>query len=250
MRLAQRLRCQLPDIPMPAPPADLLPRLDANPWFRALPDALRASLLDLATPRELAAGETLFRRGDPPCGLYAVLSGALSIGAVDPDGREALLTVLEPTTWFGEISLFDGQPCTHDAIAVENTRLLHLAQAALQQVLEAEPRYWRHFGLLMAQKLRLSFLTVEAISVMPAAQRLAARLLMIAEGYGGISTGRTRIRLSQEKLAALASLTRQTTNQLLRELAARGIVRVQVGEIEILDRDALRAASGEIGRAL
>lgn len=235
---------------MPAPPDPLLPLLDANPWFRTLPDALRARLRAAATVRDLAAGETLFRRGDPPCGLYAVLSGALSIGAVDPEGRESLLTVLEPTTWFGEISLFDGQPCTHDAIAVENTRLLHLAQAALQQLLGEAPHYWRHFGLLMAQKLRLSFLTVEAISVMPAAQRLAARLLMIAEGYGGISTGRTRIRLSQERLAALASLTRQTANQLLREMAARGVVRLQVGEIEILDLDALRAASGDIGRAL
>jgi CRP/FNR family transcriptional regulator, cyclic AMP receptor protein len=232
-------------------PSDLdSSQLDANPWFQTLPDALRARLLASATVQALAAGATLFRRGDPPCGLYAVLSGALSIGAVDPDGREALLTVLEPTTWFGEISLFDGQPCTHDAIAVENTRLLHFTQAALQQLLDEEPRYWRHFGLLMAQKLRLSFMTVEAISLMPAAQRLAARLLMIAEGYGGISTGHTRIRLSQERLAALASLTRQTTNQLLKELAARGVVRVQVGEIEILDLDALRAASGEIGRAI
>jgi CRP/FNR family transcriptional regulator, cyclic AMP receptor protein len=232
-------------------PSDLdSSQLDANPWFQTLPDALRARLLASATVQAVAAGATLFRRGDPPCGLYAVLSGALSIGAVDPDGREALLTVLEPTTWFGEISLFDGQPCTHDAIAVENTRLLHFTQAALQQLLDEEPRYWRHFGLLMAQKLRLSFMTVEAISLMPAAQRLAARLLMIAEGYGGISTGHTRIRLSQERLAALASLTRQTTNQLLKELAARGVVRVQVGEIEILDLDALRAASGEIGRAI
>ncbi|MBI0327503.1 Crp/Fnr family transcriptional regulator [Burkholderia plantarii] len=232
-------------------PSDLdSSQLDANPWFQTLPDALRARLLAGASVQTLAAGAMLFRRGDPPCGLYAVLSGALSIGAVDPDGREALLTVLEPTTWFGEISLFDGQPCTHDAIAVENTRLLHFTQAALQQLLEEAPRYWRHFGLLMAQKLRLSFMTVEAISLMPAAQRLAARLLMIAEGYGGISTGHTRIRLSQERLAALASLTRQTTNQLLKELAARGVVRVQVGEIEILDLDALRAASGEIGRAI
>ncbi len=235
---------------MPAPPDPLPALLDANPWFRALPDALRIRLVATATVRELVPGETLFRRGDPPCGLYAVLAGALSIGAVNADGREALLTVLEPTSWFGEISLFDGQPCTHDAIAVENTRLLHLAQAALQQLLDQEPRYWRHFGLLMASKLRMSFLSVEAIAMMPAAQRLAARLLMIAEGYGGISSGRRHIRLSQERLAALAALTRQTTNQLLGEMAARGIVRVQTGAIEILDLEALRAASGELGRTL
>ena len=97
-------------------------------------------------------------------------------------------------------------------------------------------------SLLMAQKLRLSFLTVESMSVMPAAQRLAARLLMIADGYGGISAGRTRIRLSQEKLAAMLPLTRQTTNQLLKALQADGVVRLHVGEIG--SSTSMRRASG------
>lgn len=155
-----------------------------------------------------------------------------------------LLTVAEPVTWFGEIALFDGQPRTHDAIALDDTLLLHVAQHALLAMLDATPQYWRLFALLMAQKLRLSFLTVESMSVMSAAQRVAARLLMIADGYGGISAGRTRIRLSQEKLAAMLSLTRQTTNQLLKALQADGIVRLHVGEIELVDVDALRRASG------
>ena len=173
-----------------------------------------------------------------------MLAGSLTIGAVDPQGKEALLTVAEPVTWFGEIALFDGRPRTHDAIALDDTLLLHVPQAALLAILDTTPQYWRQFALLMAQKLRLSFLTVESMSVMPAAQRLAARLLMIAEGYGGISAGRTHIRLSQETLASMLSLTRQTTNQLLKALQADGVVRLHVGEIELVDIDALRRASG------
>lgn len=222
-------------------------QLDANPWFQALPVALRDYLVTHAGLRRLAAGQTLFRRGDAPCGLYAVLLGSLSVGAVDVSGKETLLTVVEPTTWFGEISLFDGLPRTHDAIALDDTTLLHIPQAALQRLLDGEPHYWRHFALLMTQKLRLSFMTVEALSAMSASQRLATRLVMIAEGYGGLSLGRNRVRLSQERLASMLSLTRQTTNQLLKELAARGIVRLHVGEIEIVDLDALRQAGGEFG---
>lgn len=238
--------CRLPDIapPMPEPLDRYLPQLDAHPWFGVLPAALRAALLARAALRRLPAGHALFRRGGPPCGLYAVLDGALTIGAVDPQGKEALLTVAEPVTWFGEIALFDGLPRTHDAIALDDALLLHVPQPALLTLLDATPPYWRQFALLMAQKLRLSFLTVEAMSVMPGAQRLAARLLMIAEGYGGISAGRTRIRLSQEKLAAMLSLTRQTTNQLLKSLETDGVVRLHVGEIELVDVAALRRASG------
>ncbi|WDD95059.1 Crp/Fnr family transcriptional regulator [Burkholderia sp. FERM BP-3421] len=232
---------------MTSPFASHRPQLDASPWFVELPVALREQLLALAAPRALEAGQALFRRGDPPCGLYAVLAGGLTIGAVDASGKEALLTIAEPITWLGEISLFDGLPRTHDAIATERTLLMHLPQAELRALLEREPHYWRHFALLMAQKLRLSFITVEAMSLMPAARRLATRLLLIAEGYGGISVGHTRIALSQERLASLLSLTRQTTNQLLKDLAARGIVRLQVGAVEILDLDALRRASRDDG---
>ena len=70
-------------------------------------------------------------------------------------------------------------------------------------------------------------------------RRDVARVAVI----GGASAGSLRIRLPQEKLAAMLSVTRQTTNQLLESLEADGAVRLHVGEIEIVDIDALRRAS-------
>ncbi len=219
-------------------------QLQTSPWFAALPAAMQAELLAAAQLLSLSAGQTLFRRGDPPCGLYAVLSGALSAGAVDEQGKEALLTVIEPTTWFGEISVFDGLPRTHDTRALTDSLLLHIPQPALQALLHKTPAYWQQLALLMSQKLRFSFLHIEANSLLPAPARLARRLLLIAEGYGGVSHGQRRIKLPQEKLAALLGLSRQTTNQLLKDMAAQGLLRLQYGEIEILDLDGLRRAAG------
>lgn len=223
-----------------APYRDLL---QTSQWFSSQPATLQQALLERAELRLLAAGENLFRRGDRPCGLYAVLEGALNVGAVDASGREALLTVAEPVTWFGEISLFDGLPRTHDAVAAGATLLLHIPQPALDALLAAEPAYWRNFALLMTQKLRLSFINAEDLSLLPAAPRLARRLLMIAEGYGASNVVQSRIKISQERLALLLSLSRQTVNQLLKELEAQGMVRLQFGEIEILDRERLREAA-------
>ena len=95
----------------------------------------------------------------------------------------------------------------------------------------------------MAQKIRISFENNEAMILLPAAQRLASRLLLIAGGYGGINAEQSRIRLSQDTLASMVSLTRQTTNQLLKNLESQGIVDLKFGEIVILDFDRLRAAS-------
>ena len=134
-----------------------LPRLLDGLWFHQLPEALREALLDAAVLRRLESGQRLFSRGDKPCGLYAVLEGAIRIGAVGSSGKEALLTLIEPPSWFGEIALFDGQPRTHDAYAEGATLLLNVPQPALLALLEREPRYWRDLALLMSQKLRLAF---------------------------------------------------------------------------------------------
>lgn len=229
---------------MPASPADFREQLMSNAWFGSLPAPLQSWLVSAGELVWLQAGESLFHRGDHSSDLYAVLEGALNIGAVDEAGREALLTVAEPVTWFGEITLFDGLPRTHDAIAAGPTTLLRVPQKALERLLQEQPRYWRDFALLMAQKLRLSFLNVEALSLLPAAPRLARRLLMIAQGYEGTARIQTHIQLSQERLAMMLSMSRQTTNQLLRELEQQGIVRLRFGGIDIVDLAGLQRAAG------
>lgn len=216
--------------------------LQGGHWFSALPAALQDALLAAARVQRLDAGQRLFRRGDPPSGLYAVVEGAMRIGAVSAQGKEALLTLIEAPYWFGEVSLFDGQPRTHDAFAEGASTLLLVPQSALLELLERQPQYWRDFALLMSQKLRLAFIALEQMSLLPAAPRLARRLLMIAENYGEGESRRV-IHLAQEQLALMLAISRQTTNQILNELQAQGILRLTYGEIEILDLARLRQAA-------
>ncbi|MGU9810122.1 Crp/Fnr family transcriptional regulator [Pseudomonas sp. LF052] len=218
-------------------------QLASGHWFSHLPASFKHSLLTSARQRQLAAGQYLFKRGDPPCGLYAVLDGTLRISTVNEHGKEALLSLVERPYWFGEICLFDGLPRTHDACAVGPCTLLQVPQQALLNILGESPPYWRDLALLMSQKLRLSFINIEHLSLMPASVRLAHRLLMIVEGYGDTEQSKRVLQLPQEDLAAMLSLSRQTTNALLKDLQAQGVVRLGYGEIEILDAHRLREAA-------
>lgn len=217
-------------------------RLSEGHWFANLPEALQRALLEAAQVLRLDAGQVLFRRGDQPSGLYAVIDGSMRVGAIGPSGKEALLLLVEAPYWFGEISLFDGQPRTHDAFAEEACTLLHVPQVRVLALLEQQPGYWRDFALLMSQKLRLAFIALEEMSLLPAAPRLARRLLLIVDNYGE-SEPRRVIHLAQEQLALMLAISRQTTNQILKELQAQGILRLTYGEIEILDLDRLRQAA-------
>ncbi|OJT22709.1 Crp/Fnr family transcriptional regulator [Archangium sp. Cb G35] len=222
------------------------PLILSGRWFQEIPEELGARLLDAAVVRRLSSGQRLFSRGDQPCGLYCVVEGTIRISGVSESGKEALLMLMEPPHWFGEISLMDGQPRTHDAIAEGATRVLQVPQAALKTMLAQEPRYWRDFALLMSHKLRLMFIALEELSLLPAPARLARRLLMIAEGYGNLREGPRRvIDVSQEQLALMLAISRQTTNQILKELEARGAVRLTYGKIEILSLEKLQDAASQ-----
>ncbi|PTT21487.1 Crp/Fnr family transcriptional regulator, partial [Acidovorax sp. HMWF029] len=146
---------------------------------------------------------------------------------------------------FGEISVFDGSARTHDAHATEASTLVQVPHERLQAWLQAHPGHWHALALLLTDKLRTAFVAIEELALLPAPQRLARRLVMMAEGYGQWNAeGQSRrvIEISQEQLSLMLAISRQTTNQILKDLEARHLVRVQRGEVEILDLVALRAA--------
>jgi CRP/FNR family transcriptional regulator, cyclic AMP receptor protein len=216
-------------------PTQLATRLARSAWFHSAPAALQTQLIDGGRVERLAAGERLFTRGDADDGLYCVLSGLMRIGAASVSGKEALLAVIEPVNWFGEIALFDDRPRTHDAYAERETELFHVPRAALAALLERKPAYWHTFGLLLTQKLRLAFDAIEEAALLPAAQRVARRLLLMAGGYGDAGVMRRVIGVPQEDLAMMLALSRQTINQVLKQFETQGALRLGYAEIEIVD---------------
>ncbi|MBN3803461.1 Crp/Fnr family transcriptional regulator [Paraburkholderia sp. Ac-20336] len=228
---------------------ELAELLERSAWFRAAPADMRRQLIEAGRIECLAAGQRLFTRGDADDGLYCVLDGLVRIGAASSTGKEALLAVIEPVNWFGEIALFDARPRTHDAYAERDSELLHVPRAALAALLERTPAYWHVFGLLLTHKLRLAFEAIEEAALLPAAPRVARRLLLMAGGYGEAHALRRVLRVPQEDLAMMLALSRQTINQVLKHFETQGALKLGYAEIEIVDADKLRALANEAGAA-
>jgi CRP/FNR family cyclic AMP-dependent transcriptional regulator len=214
---------------------ELAALLERSAWFRSAPADMQAQLIEAGRVERLDAGERLFTRGDSDDGLYCVLDGLMRIGAASSAGKEALLAVIEPVNWFGEIALFDHRPRTHNAYAERDSELFHVPRAALAALLERSPAYWHVFGLLLTQKLRLAFDAIEEGALLPAAQRVARRLLLMAGGYGEPGTLRRVLKVPQEDLAMMLALSRQTINQVLKQFETQGALKLGYAEIEITD---------------
>lgn len=234
-----------PEVSAPMKPGrsarDYVELFRSGTWFRGLATEFQERLLQAGVLKEFKEGQRLFARGDPPSGLIGLVDGAVRLSTYGASGREALLMLVEPPAWVGEISLFDGLPRTHDAIADVPSVVVQVPQSAIDLLLAEQPLYWRDLGRLMAQQLRLALLAMEETALLPAAVRLPRRLVMIAHHYGNWD-GQSRrvIGVRQEQLAQMLSISRQTTNQILKGLEAQGAIQVRYGEIEVLDLEKLR----------
>lgn len=218
-----------------APPA-LAGLLASEPWFASCPAPLQQALVAGGRLHTLADGERLFARGEAAAGLCCVVAGALRVGSLDAEGEAALLGFLEPYQWFGEISMIDGQPRTHDASAEGETELLLVPRAALLAWLDAHPAHWRDLARLACAKLRQAFEVLEDIQRLPLEQRLMKRLLLQARGFGS-RPARRQLRLPQEQLAMMMGVSRQSVNKALHTLEAQGRIALRYGGIELLGED-------------
>ncbi len=210
--------------------------LEQNIWFAQLPALFKDFIVNCAVQQRFDKEQSIFRSGDIFNGIYAVLEGAVRLGYIDIHGKESVAAIVEPVMWFGEISLVDAQPRSHDAIATQKSLLLHIPSTALQSLLQQHPVFWYHIAQLTSQKLRFAFLELISIQTQSLSQRLAQRLMFILNGYGNhLSIEKNVIHLSQEQLAQMLTCSRQTINQELQALEQQNILCVSFKKIEILD---------------
>jgi CRP/FNR family cyclic AMP-dependent transcriptional regulator len=214
--------------------------MSENPWFAALASEVRALMLARAEPLRLRRGEMLFRQGDAPSGFYGLVSGTLKMSTLREDGKEAILAVIEPGIWFGEISLIDHAPRTHDATAVGNVEVLLLPRCAFDALM-ARADFAGAIARLLAGRIRLLYGIVEDATLRSTRVRVARRLLLLARGDAALSPRmRLRVPVSQEGLAMMLGMTRQTLSKELRLLADEGLIELGYGYIDVVAADRLQ----------
>ena len=209
-------------------------------WFRNLSDAMQARMLSAARMRRVDEGRRLFASGDASDGLYCVIEGAVRLTWSLRGGQEALLGALEPVQWFGEVALIDGGGRAYDAWADGPTLLLQVAHEPMIAILDTTPEGWPAMAAPLARRTRLAFASLEESALLPAISRVARRLLAIADGYGDRLQPLGTVRVQQDRLAAMVSLSRQTVNRALKQLEAQGAIRLTRGGTELVDLGRLR----------
>ncbi len=215
--------------------------LQQNAWFSQLTEPFQQFVIEHGKKLVIKKNAAVFHAQDQFDGVYGVLEGSISLGYIDVNGNEA---IAEPIMWFGEISLIDNQPRSHDAIALKKSVVLQIPGEPLKEFLLKNPYYWYYFALLTSQKLRYVFLEQIAIQTQTISQRLAQRLLFILEGYGNrAAINDLNIQISQDQLANMLTVSRQTVNQELNHFEKQGVIQLGFKKIQVIDLNKLKLLS-------
>ena len=201
--------------------------INQGEWFNNCALDLQAGLLENAKIVNKNAGEALFLRGGANCGLYCVVQGVARVSGINGEGKEAVLSFIPQGVWFGEVALFDGGMRTHDVYAQTPLRLVHITVRCVSRLVDQSPIYWRDFGVLLSQKMRLAFSSLEDHALLVASYD--------KQSYS--------IVMSQQQLADMTYLTRQTVNQILQNLRQQKVIELHYQRIDIIDKPGLLAIS-------
>ena len=168
--------------------------LKMNPMFADLGADELARISSLCHTEHLAAGETLFQKGDPGDALFGVRRGQIRIETGASDGSRLTLNFMGPGDLFGEVAVLDGFSRTADATAGEPTELFVLRRDDFLSHLEREPKVAIKIIMLLCQRIRWQSERMEESMLQPLPVRLARRLCALASDFG------SEVHISQEQL--------------------------------------------------
>lgn len=217
-------------------------RLAGVPLLAGLGEGDLLRVCELARVDEVPAGTGLIFRGQPGSAVYVLLEGTLKVHVAQPDGKQVILAVLGPGEVVGELSAVDSLGRSATVTALEPCTVLRMDGARFGECLRSLPVLAHNLVLLLARRLRLADVQLQALAGLDADGRLAHQLLAFAAEHGEAVDGGIRIplRLTQEDIAGLIGVTRVRVNQLLGTYRRLGLVTVDASRrITVLDRDAL-----------
>jgi CRP-like cAMP-binding protein len=216
-------------------------------------------LLARTSRRVYHPGDLLGVDGVGPDRMFFVSSGCVAVRTTTRAGDAVTLAVLGPGSSFGEESLVDDHRPVSDGrrpfhvVALDRVEARVLRREDYLDLCLRAPAVERFLVQLLAARVRrLSEQVVDALHL-SAEERVVRRLVELvamydeparASGARGAPVVRPAepvvVPLRQEDLASLAGLARPTTNRVLRQLAAQGLVTMRRGRTVVLDPAGLR----------
>lgn len=210
--------------------------LAAHGWFSQRSAETQAKLGAIAKLRSFATDDPVYLVGDPPNGVFGLLSGSLNVSIPRADGESYTLHRAGTGFWVGDLALFSEAGRLVSVHAAQPTLMVQFPGPQLRQLVEKDPRLYADFYALTYDNVRTMFQIISNLAIASSDKRLADRLLLEVKARGDAEGW---IQVSQSELASLTAISLPTLKRVIRRFSEAGLVHCRYGHIQVLDRGAL-----------
>jgi signal transduction histidine kinase/CRP-like cAMP-binding protein len=127
--------------------------LRSNKLFTSIPDDVIRSLIPAITVQRYKKGDYIFKEGESDNTLCLVAAGKVGIEAMQEEGDELILVIIEEDDYFGELELLDGLPRSAHAVALTDCVILGIDNKTFHSFLHSNSTIG--FNIMQQLSLRL-----------------------------------------------------------------------------------------------
>lgn len=178
--------------------------------------------------RKFSRGEPIYLPADDADGVLLLASGRVRICGFTPEGKQSILSFIEPGEVFGELSVLESGPRDEFAEAVKASTVLLISASEMRRVIDEVPTVALRVTKLMGLRRKRVERRLKYLLFHSNRDRLVHLLLELAGQYGivvteGVDLG---INLAHQDLAGMIGSTRETVTIVLGELQKAGLIKV------------------------
>jgi len=178
---------------------------------------------------EYRSKQVVFSQGDAADAVFFIQSGKVKLTVVSTRGKEAVIGVLERSSFFGEGCLA-GQPLRMaTASVIQPSSIIRVAKSTMVRVLHQEPEFAELFiAYLLSRNVRIEEDLVDQL--FNSSEKRLARILLLLAHIGKESRPDTVIpKVSQETLAAMVGTTRSRVSYFMNRFRKMGFIHYNGG---------------------
>jgi len=180
--------------------------------FADIDPTLLASIESSVEECVIAAGDSLYRVGDPGKAIFTIRDGLVKLVQYLPDGTQRIVRLVKPTEVAGLEGLLE-QPYQHDAVVVQCATVCRIPLAVVNRLATEDPALHRELMRRWQRALSEADAWLTELSTGPSRQRVA-RLLLRLSGSDG--TGMCPL-FGRKDMGAMLGITTESASRVIAE---------------------------------
>ena len=217
--------------------------LKSVPLFSAFTEQQLVTLLNYVQHRSYPRNVFVIQAGDETDSLYVILAGKVKVLIPDDQGREVILSVMGPHDFFGEMGILDDQPRAASVSTLEPCEMLRLSKAGFINCLKENADVAMLVIRNLVKRLREADRKIESLALIDVSGRVVRLLVDMAQEVDGkLVVPRTP---PKQEIARMIGASREMVSRVIKELQAKGLIRVERRGMVIVDRNISRVPKRE-----